>query len=182
VSFIRSRIAVAVATSLILVVACHHDRDRNEKQGDISDATFAPRDTARKLGPGDIRIASVDSSLELAIVGDSIVSGFGSKVMDKVRAKTDTSGITGDGLSATIQRAVKGTVAKAMDHEIHYPISHISDVRFEDGGLRFYRTDGGKISVFENSHVDGRKASQSFSPEDAQRFISAFHARKASHG
>lgn len=180
-SFIRSRIGATVVTSLVLVVACHHDRDR-EREADVSEATFAPRDTTRKLGPGDVRIATVDSTLELALVGDSIVTGFGSKVMDKIREKTDTSGITGDGLSATIQRAVKGTVAKAMDHEIHYPITDISDIRFEDGGLRFYRIDGTKMSVFENSHVNGRKVSEAFSPEDAQRFINAFHARKASHG
>jgi len=182
VSFTSSRIAATLAASLIVVVACHHDRDRDEKQRDMSEATFAPRDTARKLGPGDVRIATVDSTLELALVGDSIVTGFGSKVIDKIREKTDTSDITGDGLSATIQRAVKGTVAKAMDHEIHYPISDISDIRFEDGGLRFYRNDGKKMSVFESSRVNGRKISDSFSPEDAQRFISAFHARKASHG
>src|SRR5690242_19903856 len=118
----------------------------------MSHATLAPRDTTRTLGPGDVRITTTDSSLELAIIG------------------------------ASIQRAVKGTVAKAMDHEIHYPIADISDVRFEDGGLRFYRADGRKMSVFENSHVNGRKVSESFSPEEAKRFISAFRARKASRG
>jgi len=117
----------------------------------------------------------------LVLVGDSIVTGFGSKVIDKIREKTDTSGITGDGLSATIQRAVNGTVAKAMNHEIHYPITEISDVRFEDGGLRFYRNHGRKMSVFESSRVNGRKLSDSFHPGDAQPFITAFRARKASH-
>jgi hypothetical protein len=175
-----SRRVVAALAASVVVVACH--RDRAEKEGEMSHATFAPRDTIRALGPGDVRIATVDSTLELALVGDSIVTGFGSKVMDKIREKTDTSDITGDGLGATIQRAVKGTVAKAMDHEIHYPIAEISDVRFEDGGLRFYRTDGHKMRAFENSHVNGRRVSESFRPEDAQRFIDAFRARKASHG
>jgi hypothetical protein len=175
-----SRRIVAALAASIVVVACHSDR--SEKRDDMSDATFAPRDTMRALGPGDVRIATTDSSLELAIIGDSIVTGFGSRVLEKIREKTDTSDVTGNGLSATIQRAVKGTVAKAMDHEIHYPIAGVSDVRFEDGGLRFYRTDGRKMSVFENSRVNGRKVSESFSPQDAQRFISAFRARKASHG
>jgi len=148
----------------------------------MSHATLAPRDTIRALGPGDVRIATVDSTLELALVGDTIVTGLGTKVMDKIREKTDTSDLTGDGLSATIQRAVKGSVAKAMDHEIHYPIADISDVRFEDGGLRFYRTDGAKMHVFENSRVNGKNVAEAFRPEDAQRFISAFHARKASRG
>src|ERR1051326_7654888 len=115
---------------------------------------------------------SPDSPRELAIIGDSIVTGFGSRVLEKIREKTDTSDVTGNGLSATIQRAVKGTVAKAMDHEIHYPIAGVSDVRFEDGGLRFYRTDGRKMSVFENSRVHGRKGSEWFSPQDAPRFTS----------
>jgi hypothetical protein len=174
------RVVAALAASVVVVAACHSDR--SEKHDDMSHATFAPRDTTRTLGPGDVRIATTDSSLELAIIGDSIVTGFGSKVIDKIREKTDTSDITGDGLGATIQRAVKGTVAKAMDHEIHYPIADVSDIRFEDGGLRFYRADGRKMSVFENSRVNGRRVSESFSPEDAQRFISAFRARKASHG
>jgi hypothetical protein len=176
---INRRVAAALAASVV-VVACHHDR--SDKEDEESHATFAPRDTTRTLGPGDVRIATDDSTLELALVGDSIVTGFGSKVVDKIREKTDTSDITGDGLSATIQRAVKGTVAKAMDHEIHYTIADISDVKFEDGGLRFYRTDGKKMSVFENSRVNGRKVSEAFRPEDAQRFITAFRARKASHG
>jgi hypothetical protein len=174
------RLVAALAASVVVVAACHSDR--SEKQDEISHATFAPRDTVRRLGPGDVRIATTDSTLELAIIGDSIVTGFGIKVLDKIREKTDTSDITGDGIGATLQRAVKGTVAKAMDHEIHYPIADISDVRFEDGGLRFYRADGGKMRVFENSHVNGRKISEAFSPRDAQRFISAFRARKASHG
>jgi hypothetical protein len=175
-----SRRIVAALAASVVVIACHNDRA--EKRDEMSQATFAPRDTTRRLGPGDVRIATTDSSLELAIIGDSIVTGFGSKVIEKIRQKTDTSDITGDGIGATIQRAVKGTVAKAMDHEIHYPIADISDVRFEDGGLRFYRADGRKMSVFENSHVNGRKVSESFSPGDAQRFISAFRARKASRG
>lgn len=175
-----SRRIVAALAAFVVVIACHGDR--SERRDDISHATFAPRDTTRTLGPGDVRIATTDSSLELAIIGDSIVTGFGSRVMEKIREKTDTSDITGNGLSATIQRAVKGTVAKAMDHEIHYPIADVSDVRFEDGGLRFYRADGRKMSVFENSRVNGRRVSESFRPEDAQRFISAFRARKASHG
>jgi hypothetical protein len=180
VIFIKRRVVAGFATTLALVVAC--DRDRTETRGEISDVTVAPRNSTRALGPGDVRITTVDSTLELALVGDSIVTGFGSKVMDTIREKTDTSGITGDGLSATIQRAVKGTVAKAMDHEIHYPINNISDIRFEDGGLRFYRADGTKMWVFENSRVNGRKISDSFDPRDAKRFISAFRARKASHG
>jgi hypothetical protein len=175
----RRRIVAALAASVV-IVACDHDR--SEKQDEVAHATFAPRDTTRTLGPGDVRIATTDSSLELALVGDSIVTGFGSRVMEKIREKTDTSDITGDGLGATIKRAVKGTVAKAMDHEIHYPIADISDVRFEDGGLRFYGADGRRMKVFENSRVNGRKVSESFSREDAQRFISAFRARKASHG
>jgi hypothetical protein len=38
------------------------------------------------------------------------------------------------------------------------------------------------MSVFENSHVNGRQVSESVRPEEAERFIDAFRARKASRG
>jgi hypothetical protein len=56
------------------------------------------------------------------------------------------------------------------------------DIRFEDGGLRLYCADGRKMSLFENSHATGERVSESFRPEDAQRFIDAFRTRKVSRG
>jgi hypothetical protein len=55
------------------------------------------------------------------------------------------------------------------------------DIWFVDGGLRFYCADGRKMSLFENSHGNDGRVSESFRSKDARRFVDAFHTRKASH-
>jgi hypothetical protein len=181
----RCLIGVAVATP-IFVAACGGDSSNvrvTTRGSDKSSATFASRDTSRKLGPGDILIANADSSIELGLYGDSIITGFGSKVMNEIREKTDTGAVSGNGLAASIEKMVKNTVADAMSHQIKYAVADVQDVRFEDGKLLFFWKDGSRMRLFEDSKSDKKKISQTFNQDDAQRFVAAFKARKAaSHG
>jgi hypothetical protein len=73
---------------------------------------------------------------------------------------------------------VKSTVAGAMSKQIQYPIASIQDVKYENGRLSFYGTNGSRMRIFEDKHDSHPDTSDSFRPEDAQRFIDAFHAKK----
>lgn len=138
------------------------------------------RDTiVRPLAPGDVRIASVDSSIELAVIGDSVVGGFGRKVLDEIKEKTDTSAVTGSGFGASIEKLVKTSVAGALSKQVEYPIASIRDVKYEDGRLEFYAENGSRMRFFESKHDSKPDSANVFRPDDAKQFIDAFHARKS---
>jgi hypothetical protein len=176
----RCAIAVIAAAPLYLG-ACGRGHDVNVNGAKLHDASFVRRDSSRVLGPGDIRIASQDSSVEVAIVGDSMVAGLGARVRDKVDRDLDTSDVASDGLGASIEKMVKGTVANALNHELQFPLSEISDVQTEDGHLIFFDKDGKRMNMLHSSdkHSDDSKV---FLPDDAEAFVAAFKAKKASHG
>jgi hypothetical protein len=172
---ISARHVLAIATvSSLLTAACFGDRS----SGRTRDVRFSSRDSTRTLGPGDVQIASIDSTIELAIIGDTVFTGLGKKVLDEVRQKTDTAAVAGNGFAAGIEKMVKSTVANALGSQLLIPVSSIEDVRYNDGRLQMIGRDGGRMRFFENSRSNGRRVSDSFNPDDAERFIKAFRARK----
>lgn len=177
----RCLIGIAMAMP-IFVIGCGDTKTRVTSGRDRSNATLATRDSARKLGPGDVLIVNADSSIELGLYGDSIVTGFGSKVMNEIRDKTDTATVSGNGFAASIEKMVKNSVASAMNHQITYAVADVKDVRFENGKLEFFWKDGSRMKLFENANVDKKPVSETFRSEDAQRFVAAFKARKAASG
>jgi hypothetical protein len=172
----RSFVAAALAAST-LTAACG---DVKVKSGnaEIKGVAFVKRDTTRALGEGDIRIASQDSAVEVAIIGDSIVAGFGQRVRAKLDRDLDTTKVSHDGLGGSIEKMVKGTVAQALNHDMQFPLSEVSDVRYEDGFLQFYDQKGRKMNTFERDKHDSDSGRTRFSESDANAFISAFKARK----
>lgn len=175
----RRSLGVALAAPVILVACGHSDRSSDSAAGGVAvgDVKFAARDSSRILGPGDVQIASTDSAVEVGIFGDTIVGGLGRKVLDRVQSETDTTAVKGNGLGASIEKLVKKNVADALSHQLLFPISQISDVRYEDGSLQFYGNNGSKMHVLENSN--GKNNHSTFTEADAARFIAAFKARKA---
>lgn len=174
----RVWIGVAIAAPLI-IAACDRGTTRAGSRRDRSDATFATRDTNRKLGPGDIRVLNSDSSIEIAVIGDSIVTGFGPRVLSELRKSTDPASVSGGGFGANIEKMVKSAVADALNKEIKYAIADVQDVRYEDGKLQFFSRDGSRMKILEGTHSNDKPISETFSVADAQRFIEAFHARKS---
>ena len=168
----RGAIAVLAAMPLCLA-ACGGGHDIEVNGSKVDDAQLVKRDSSRALGPGDIRIASTDSALEVAIVGDSLVAGLGAKVANAL----DTTK-AGGGLGASIEKMVKSTVASALDHEIELPLSQISDVQADGGRLIFFDKDGKRMNMFKSSG-DHSDDSKTFSPADAEAFVNAFKARKS---
>lgn len=177
--FVRRMAIAGLAAMPFFLAACQGRESKVEVNGaHLENGKLVRRDTTRALGAGDIRISSQDSSFDLALVGDSIVAGLGVRVRNKVAVDLDTSKVAGTGLGASIEKMVKGTVASALDHEFVFPVSDVSDVRAQNGGLTFYDKDGKEMNVFKSDkHNDNSKT---FSQSDADAFVATFKARKTS--
>jgi hypothetical protein len=171
----RRAALAAFAVLPLFVAACGGDSKVKINGTNLDDAKLVRRDSARSLGPGDIRIASQDSAVELSLVGDSIVAGLGARVRDKVAHDLDTTNVSGTGLGSSIEKMVKGTVASALDHEVMFPLSQISDVKSDAGRLTFFDKDGHQMKVFGS---DKDRDGKTFSPNDADAFVAAFKAKK----
>jgi hypothetical protein len=170
---LRRSSAAALCAALVVAAGCK-DRQTIRIDGSTS-ATFAKRDTTQTLGAGDIRIATTDSALELSLIGDSLVAGFGASARAKIKNATDTSKVNGTGFGANIEKLVKSTVAGALDHQMEVPLSEISDVRYENGLLVFYDRKGGRMHIMERDK--GKDRPSQFTESDAQAFIKAFKSK-----
>ena len=130
------------------------------------------------LGPGDMRIYSADSSVDLVLAGNNILAGLSPKTVEKVKTEMekstdrDTSGFAG-----SISQIVKSSVAGAIGTHAVYALSDIRDIRVEGGQIVFDAKDGKQHDLFGNTKVNGNKVSSSFRPDDAQRFVDAVRAR-----
>jgi hypothetical protein len=171
----------------LFVAACNRDDTDtlrvSTSSRDRSDATFSRRDTTRRLGPGDVLITNSDSSVELGIIGDSIVTGLSSKVMDQVRDKTDTTKPNAsDGIGASIEKFVKSTVASALGTQIKYAVADVRDARYSNGKIELFWKDGSQMRLFENTKQNGKPMSETFRADEAARFVAAFQSKKAALG
>jgi hypothetical protein len=170
---LRRLSAAALVAASSFTVACR-DQDVEVDGGNVKHASLAKRDTSRALGPGDIRVATTDSALEVALIGDSLVAGLGAATRNKIKAATDTASVSGNGIGASLEKMIKSTVAGALDHEVRVPLSEISDVTYEDGMLVFYDRNGKRMKI-TNKDRNGEKSR--FAESDAQQFIAAFRAK-----
>lgn len=170
-----SHLTLIVVATVVLTVACSHkEDDRPEVPVKLSRST----DTSRyEMQPGDIRIASVDSGVDLALIGDTISGGLSAKTLAKVRRETDTAAVKGSGLGPEIERMVKGTVQSALGTRINIPLSAVKDVRY-DGTKIVFEWNGKPPKTFGNVKTDKKDVLESFSADDAQRFVAAVRARK----
>ncbi|MDB4892963.1 MAG: hypothetical protein JWL61_4818 [Gemmatimonadetes bacterium] len=170
-----THLSLIVVAAALLTVACSHKEDeRPEIPVKLSRST----DTSRyEMQPGDVRIASVDSGVDLALLGDTISGGLSSKTLAKVKHETDTAAVKGSGLGSEIERMVKGTVQNALATRINIPLSAVKDVRY-DGKKIVFEWNGRPPKTFGNIKTDKKDVLESFSAEDAQRFVAAVRARK----
>lgn len=165
-------VAALVAASSFLA-ACSDSKVR-VNGAKVEHANFAKRDTNRVLGPGDIRVATTDSALEVGLIGDSLVAGLGDATLAKIKKGTDTAAVTGSGIGASFEKMIKSTVAGVLDHELQIPLTEISNVEYENGMLVFYDKTGKRMQILNK----GKNNEQSrFSESDAQSFIAAFKAK-----
>jgi hypothetical protein len=135
------------------------------------------------LAAGDMRIVSVDSSVELVLMGDRILAGLSPQTVAKIRTELEKSSAKDTaGLGGSIAQIVKKTVAGAIGTHMAYPLSDIREIRYEDGRLVIVSNSGRENKLFGNTKVNGRELSNAFRPEDAQRFTEAVRARQVTLG
>lgn len=165
-----------VVLAVVLLTACRH-HDDNPDQRDVPVHLSRRADTTHYvMQSGDIRIASTDSGVDLALMGDSISGGLSEKTLAQVKHDTDTSAVKGSGFGADIEKMVKGTVQSALATRVNIPLSAVKDVHYD--GRKIVFEWNGKPRSFANVRVHNKDALESFSAEDAQRFVDAVRARK----
>jgi hypothetical protein len=180
----RIRLATVIAAGLAAGCGRHDNPNPNP---DIN-ADAKPRaagqggaltrsDSALVLGPGDVQIVNEDSSVDMAVVGQKIIVKLSEKTMAKVRQETDTSGVQGSGLGASIEKMVKRTVASTLGQQVEYPLSEAKDARYENDTI-VIDVNGKEPRLLANTQVGGKKLMESFRPEDAKRFVAAVNAKK----
>ena len=132
------------------------------------------------LAPGDMRIYNRDSSVDLVLAGNNILAGLSPKTIAKVKDAVNekTSGET-TGFGGSIAQIVKSSVASAIGTHASFPLSEISDIRYEHNTIVFDWKSGDKHELFSNTKVDGERVSRTFAREDAEKFIEAVKDRMA---
>ena len=134
------------------------------------------------LGPGDLRVYSADSTLDVLLLGNKISAGLSPKMVAKIRRDLDSSRTTDSGLGGSIASMVKSTVAGAIGTHAEFPLADLKDIRFDNGHFVFDWKSGSNHVLFQDTKVNGKSSSDVFRPEDAQRFIDAVHARQKELG
>lgn len=168
---------ILVTASVLIAAACGHDDAPAEQPADIRVARNAGTSNgAATLGDGDIRITNVDGGVDLALIGDSISGGLSAKSLEKARKETDTNKVKGTGFGADIEKMVKGTVQSALSTRVAFPLSAIKDLRYD--GKRIVFDWNGTPRFNGKMQVNDKDALESFSADDAQRFVDAVRARK----
>lgn len=168
------RFALAI---LAIVLIVGFVKRRLPKHRDLHVAAAPAPDS---LGPGDLRIYNTDSTIDLVLKGDKILTGLSRKMVDQIKAELDTSTSKDtSGFGASISSMVKRSVAGAIGTHAAFPLTDVRDLRYVNGKVTFDWTDGRERQIFENTNINGKKASQSFREEDVQRLIAAVRARKA---
>ncbi|MEO8622545.1 MAG: hypothetical protein ABI625_15845 [bacterium] len=175
-----SPLLFVLASVVVVTAACHHEDDEAKVPMRLSRTT----DTAAANAPlkeGDIRITSVDSGVDLALIGDSISGGLSQKTLAKVRRDMGTNEVQGSEFGAQIEKMVKGTVQNALGTRVIFALSDVKDVRY-DGKKLVFDWNGKPQEGFSKVNVDHKDVLESFSSDDAQRFVIAVRARKRALG
>jgi hypothetical protein len=172
-------IQVGLVAAAIAIVAIWFTVKRSSPMPDVADFRVEAAPAGEALGPGDVQIFSRDSAVTLILKGDQILAGLSPKTVAKVRAEIEASSKNDDTtkLGGSIAQLVKRTVAEKIATHVAYPLSEISDIRYDDGEIVIERHGRGNERLFSSTKVNREPLSKSFSPEDARRFVEAVRAR-----
>jgi len=175
--FVGGLIRLTLVVLALALVGRYFKNKFFAKHGTVSVQREAPPPN-ESLGPGDLRIYSADSAVDLVLSGNNILAGLSPKTVAKVKSEMDKSADRDtSGFAGSISKMVKSSVAGAIGTHAVYAISEIRDIRVEDGQIVFDSKDGKQHDLFGNTKVNGNKVSSSFRPDDAQRFVEAVRAR-----
>lgn len=177
-STIRKWLTLGVVLSTFSVVGCGGDSGGRVSLAGDSTAT-------EPLADGDVRITSTDGALILAVIGDSVVIQMSDSVRQAVRSDIQNEAADAGRLGAMIGNAVGAAVNAALGITIRVPAEEVSNLRYENGNLRFDVDGGAKVKLnasdndSTNTISNGKNNGGVFNEEDATQFIDAVRAAQA---
>ena len=148
--------------------------------GDRADAFASmPSDTTPiVLGAGDLLITTADSTMQLGLVGDTVLMKIADKLRQQLRAGLDTTHPrSSNRFVAAIERTVLRKVGSALGRRLVRPLAEIDSVRLDSNLIVFSYRDRRGFS-FESMKNDDRPVLESFRPADARQFVAAVRVRK----
>ncbi|MEO7102831.1 MAG: hypothetical protein ABI311_05640 [Gemmatimonadaceae bacterium] len=161
----RKFISTGCATALLIWTAACQKSDRSTGSGSVSNGP------ARMSGDS-IVIRTNDGAIQLGLVNDTVFMGLTDSVL--AIARTDMAKDTEETKSVVagaIERFVKKSVSSALHTRLKYALAEIDSAHYSDGGIKFAYRERRKMA-FEDVKQNNRVALNSFSPEDAQNFVS----------
>ena len=162
----RRIISVGCTAALLSwCVACQKS-DHTTSDGSLSNGVPA------RMSGDSIVIRTKDGAMKLGLVNDTVFMGLTDSVLAVVSKDmaTDTEE-TRSVVAGAIERFVKKRVSTALQTRLKYPLADIDSAHYSDGAIKFAYHDRRKMA-FEDVKQDKRAALDSFSPEDAQNFVS----------
>ena len=141
------------------------------RAGNVRFSTNVP--TAAELGPGDMQLFNVDSTVDLILQGPHILAGLSPKTVERVRSEIRNAGPDdSSGLAGFIASTVKEQVADKIGTHVRYDIRDIRDIRLDGDQLVIEWKSGKEQQLFESVKVDRERGrTNRFNREDALRFI-----------
>lgn len=166
------RITSGIAVSaLLLTGAC--------KKTDNSHAPLrnASETAGAAAASGDsVAIRTTDGAIQLGLARDTVYMGLTDSVLTLARKDMarDTEE-TKNAIAGTIERFVKKRVSSALQTRLKYPLADLDSVTYNGGAIKFAYREKRRMG-FEDVSQNGHKALQSFTPDDAQHFVSVVNS------
>lgn len=121
-----------------------------------------------------LTITTTDGRVSMSLAHDTIAIRLSDAVMARVNRDLDAGHADTSGFGGVIERTVKTTVQRALDHQLAIPVAEVEDARYEDGRIvleleqeRHRRPD------WWHSRTERRSIMKQFAPDDARRFVAA---------
>lgn len=165
---ISSGMAAAV---LLMTGACKRADNSHEPSQHANRAA-----TAAAASGDTVAIRTTDGAIQLGLARDTVYMGLTDSVLavarnDMARDTEETKSV----IAGTIERFVKRSVSTALQTRLKYSLTDLDSATYSNGTIKFaYRNR--RRMAFEDVSQNGHKALQSFTPEDAQRFVSVVNS------
>ncbi len=162
-------VTVATEIALLLLTAACQKSDR--PGSDRSSSGGAPA----RLSGDSLVIRTTDGAIKLGLVHDTIFMGLTDSVLAVAQQDMARDTETKSAIAGTIERLVKKSVSSALRTRLKYPLADIDSAHYSDGAIKFAYRDR-RTMAFEDVKQNGHKALQSFTPDDAQKFVAAVNS------
>ena len=143
-----------------------------QKSDRSTETMSASNGVPARMSGDSIVIRTKDGAMQLGLVNDTVFMGLTDSVLAVARKDmaSDTEE-TKSAIAGAIERFVKKRVSSALHTRLQYPLADIDSAHYSDGGIKFAYRDRRKMA-FEDVKQKNQSALNSFTPEDAQNFVS----------